>query len=81
MEEIEDPEQEEYFVGRLRQAGAHIMGRVTYEEMAEFWPSSEHPIAAPMNEIPKVVFSASLQSATWPRPGSPAGTRRRNWRG
>jgi dihydrofolate reductase len=42
------------------------MGRVTYEEMAKFWPSSDHPIAAPMNEIPKVVFSASLQSATWP---------------
>ena len=57
MEEIEDPEQEEYFVGRLRQAGTHIMGRVTYEEMAEFWPSSDHPIAAPLNEIPKIVFS------------------------
>jgi dihydrofolate reductase len=42
------------------------MGRVTYEEMAKFWPTSDHPIAAPMNDIPKVVFSASLQSATWP---------------
>jgi dihydrofolate reductase len=66
MEKVEDPEQEEYFVARLRQAGTHIMGRVTYEEMAEVWPTSDHPIAAPMNEIPKVVFSASLQSATWP---------------
>ena len=68
MEEAEDPEQQEYFVGRLRQAGTHIMGRVTYEEMAKFWPTSDHPIAAPMNDIPKVVFSASLQSATWSRP-------------
>jgi dihydrofolate reductase len=42
------------------------MGRVTYEEMAKFWPSSDHPIAAPVNEIPKVVFSASFQSAAWP---------------
>ena len=67
MEEVEDPEQEEYFVGRLRQAGTHIMGRVTYEEMAKFWPTSDHPIAAPMNDIPKVVFSASLQSADWPQ--------------
>ena len=67
MEEIEDPEQQEYFVGRLRQAGTHIMGRVTYEEMAKFWPASDHPIAAPMNDIPKVVFSASLQSANWPQ--------------
>src|ERR1700691_5606859 len=60
MEGIEDSEQEEYFVGRLRQAGTHIMGRVTYEEMAKFRPTTDHPIAAPMNEIPKVVFSASL---------------------
>jgi dihydrofolate reductase len=66
MEDIEDPEQEEYFVGRLWQAGTHIMGRITYEEMAKFWPDSDHPIAAPMNDIPKAVFSASLQSADWP---------------
>jgi dihydrofolate reductase len=50
----------------LGPAAAVPAGRVTYEEMAKFWPSSDHPIAAPMNEIPKVVFSASLQSATWP---------------
>ena len=62
MEGISDPEHEEYFVGRLRQAGTHIMGRTTYQEMAEFWPVSDHPIAAPMNEIPKVVFSQSLDS-------------------
>ena len=42
------------------------MGRNTYEEMAEFWPVSDHPIAAPMNEIPKVVFSQSLESPAWP---------------
>lgn len=66
MDEIEDPEQQEYFVGRLRQAGTHIMGRVTYEEMAKAWPTSGHPIAGPMNDIPKVVFSASLRAADWP---------------
>jgi dihydrofolate reductase len=66
MDAVEDPEQEEYFVSRLWQAGTHIMGRVTYEEMAEFWPTSDHPIAAPLNNMPKVVFSASLPSATWP---------------
>ena len=66
MQEIEDPEQEEYFVGRLWQAGTHIMGGVTYQGMAGTWPTSSHPIAAPMNEIPKVVFSRTLQSADWP---------------
>ena len=47
-------------------AGAHLMGRVTYEEMAAFWPTSTSEFARPMNEIPKVVFSKSLQRAGWP---------------
>jgi dihydrofolate reductase len=47
-------------------AGAHLMGRVTYEEMASFWPTSTSEFARPMNEIPKVVFSKTLQRADWP---------------
>jgi dihydrofolate reductase len=49
-------------------AGAHLMGRTSYQEMATFWPKSEHPYAAPMNDIPKVVFSKTLSDseATWP---------------
>lgn len=41
------------------------MGRVTYEEMAAHWPTSSDDYAAPMNEIPKVVFSKTLDEATW----------------
>lgn len=67
MQELPDDEQEdEYFVGRLRQAGTHIMGRVSYESMAEFWPKSDSPAAGAMNDIPKVVFSRTLRSASWP---------------
>jgi dihydrofolate reductase len=47
-------------------AGAHLMGRVTYEEMAAFWPTSTSEYARPMNDIPKVVFSKTLQHADWP---------------
>src|SRR5256886_2108366 len=47
-------------------AGAHLMGRTTYEEMAAFWPTSTSDYARPMNEIPKVVFSKTLQHADWP---------------
>ena len=47
-------------------AGAHAMGRTTYEEMAAYWPTSTEAVAAPMNEIPKVVFSRSLTRADWP---------------
>lgn len=50
---------------RIRRAGTHIMGRVTYEEMAAYWPTSTDDYAAPMNEIPKVVFSNTLDKATW----------------
>src|SRR5438128_2434872 len=47
-------------------AGAHLMGRLTYEAMAAFWPTSKSEYARPMNEIPKVVFSKTLQHADWP---------------
>jgi dihydrofolate reductase len=62
----EDPELTRTKVEWISQAGAHLMGRVTYEEMASYWPSSTHDYAAPMNEIPKVVFSKSLERAEWP---------------
>ncbi|HEX6524580.1 MAG TPA: dihydrofolate reductase family protein [Streptosporangiaceae bacterium] len=66
MMSIDDPEQEKYALSRLWQAGTHIMGRVSYEAMAPFWPTSSLPAAAPMNDIPKVVFSRTLKSADWP---------------
>jgi dihydrofolate reductase len=49
----------------MQDVGLHLMGRNTYEEMAEFWPVSDDAYAAPMNEIPKVVFSRTLERAEW----------------
>jgi dihydrofolate reductase len=65
MERISDDEHEAHFASGLRRAGTHIMGRGTYLGMSAFWPGSDHPFAAPMNDIPKVVFSATLQTAGW----------------
>jgi dihydrofolate reductase len=64
----EGAELQQWKLDRIRNAGAHLMGRVTYQEMASYWPQSEDPYAAPMNDIPKVVFSATLRDddATWP---------------
>jgi dihydrofolate reductase len=62
----EDPELTKAKLDWIWEAGAHLMGRNTYEEMASFWPSSKHEYAAPMNEIPKIVFSKSLERADWP---------------
>jgi dihydrofolate reductase len=62
----EDPALKERKLAWIRDAGLHLMGRVTYEEMAEFWPNSDDAYAAPMNDIPKVVFSKTLKKADWP---------------
>jgi dihydrofolate reductase len=61
----EPAELQRWKLDRIRRAGTHIMGRVTYGEMAGHWPTSTDGYAAPMNEIPKVVFSRTLDEATW----------------
>jgi dihydrofolate reductase len=62
----EEPALTELKLAWVWEAGAHLMGRVTYEQMASYWPTSTHPYAAPMNEIPKVVFSKTLDRGDWP---------------
>jgi dihydrofolate reductase len=62
----EDPALKERKLAWLRDTGLHVMGRVTYEEMAGFWPASDDAYAAPMNDIPKIVFSGTLERAEWP---------------
>jgi dihydrofolate reductase len=47
----------EWLLETLWRAGLHAMGSRAFHDMAAFWPSSAAPLAAPMNEIPKVVFS------------------------
>lgn len=61
----EDAELVRWKAARVAKAGAHLMGRVTYEEMAAHWPSATGPYAAPMNDLPKVVFSKTLGQASW----------------
>jgi dihydrofolate reductase len=46
-----------WIVDLIRTAGLHIMGRKTFDDMASYWPTSTAPFAAPMNEIPKGVFT------------------------
>jgi dihydrofolate reductase len=63
----DDPALKERKLGWMDDVGLHLMGRNTYDEMAEFWPVSDDAYAAPMNEIPKVVFSRTLERAEWPQ--------------
>ncbi len=47
-------------VDKISGAGLHIMGSHTFQDMVSWWPTSSDPFfAAPMNEIPKAVFSRS----------------------
>ena len=61
----DDPALKERKPGWMHDVDLHLMGRNTYEEMAQFWPVSDDAYAAPMNEIPKVVFSRTLERADW----------------
>jgi len=51
-------------------SGVLLFGRVTYEMMASYWPSplalqNSPTVAKGMNEMPKIVFSRTLDCATW----------------
>jgi dihydrofolate reductase len=64
----EGPELGQWKLDHIKKAGAHLMGRTTYQEMSSYWPHSDDEYAAPMNDIPKVVFSRTLSDAdaAWP---------------
>src|SRR5918996_5413674 len=60
-------DQQRYKVEELFQAGAVLLGRVTYEIFASFWPTApkDEGFANRMNSIPKYVVSQSLRAASW----------------
>jgi len=52
---------------QLESAGAMLLGRVTYEEFATYWPQqpSGTPFADLNNTIRKYVVSTTLEAANW----------------
>ena len=65
-----DDEFNEFAISQLNDIDTLIFGRATYEGMASYWPTpaalDDDPLIADrMNNIPKVVFSSSLDSADW----------------
>jgi len=52
------PEQEAWTLSCLEHAELHIMGRVTYQGMAQYFPAAAgHPCADVLNSAPKSVLS------------------------
>jgi class 3 adenylate cyclase/dihydrofolate reductase len=60
-------DQQRYKIEELSQAGAILLGRVTYEIFALFWPTApkDEGFANRMNSLPKYVVSQRLRAASW----------------
>lgn len=56
-----------YWIKPNTDAGTILYGRVCYELMAAFWtsPQAPQPNAKILGETPKIVFSRTLQTASW----------------
>ncbi|HEY0812334.1 MAG TPA: dihydrofolate reductase family protein [Pseudonocardia sp.] len=52
-------------LGLLLACDAMLMGRTTYDTLAQAWPSRTHPWAQRLNTIRKYVFSSTLERADW----------------
>ncbi len=65
-----DAEWNAFVADNARGGGLLVFGRITYELMAGFWPTplaaEQMPVVAErMNALPKIVFSRTLDKATW----------------
>ena len=65
-----DPEWLEFVQGNASGGGELLFGRKTYDLMASYWPtpmaSKHNPVVAEqMNKLPKIVFSRTMDHATW----------------
>lgn len=67
---VPDKEFEAFCVEFISRVDTMLFGRITYEMMAAYWPSSppeenDPRITRAMNETAKVVFSRTLREAAW----------------
>ncbi|MFE3519115.1 dihydrofolate reductase family protein [Streptomyces sp. NPDC059166] len=69
-----DEELHQHFNDRTRAVSAFLEGRITYELMAEFWPTADQdPSCSPVmaefarlwRDMPKFVFSRTMEKADW----------------
>jgi dihydrofolate reductase len=65
-----DAEWNAFVSGNASGSGVLVFGRKTYELMASYWPTpmalQNSPVVAKgMNEMPKIVFSRTLDKASW----------------
>ncbi|KQV81987.1 dihydrofolate reductase family protein [Rhizobium sp. Root1220] len=66
----DDTEFNAFVAGNASAGGELVMGRVTYDLMAAYWPTAvakqnDPVVAEGMNSLPKLVFSRKTREATW----------------
>lgn len=58
------------FFAKVAEEDAMLLGRVTYQEWADYWPTSDvEPFASHINSVPKYVVSTTLEAAPWESDG------------
>ena len=71
---IVDEELHTFFNDQAREMGAFLYGRRTYEIMVDYWPTADTNPSAPEHEVefariwknmPKIVFSKTLDKVEW----------------
>lgn len=68
--EMQDPEWDAFVADNAKGGNKLLLGRITYELMKSYWPTPAAKQTAPlvaerMNNLPKVVFSRTLDKADW----------------
>jgi dihydrofolate reductase len=66
----QDAEWNAFVVENASGGGRLLFGRVTYDLMASYWPTpqaakNDSVVAEHMNNLPKVVFSRTMDKASW----------------
>ena len=65
-----DPEWNAFTAENASGGGVLLFGRITYDLMASFWPTKQAlelmpTVAEQMNNLPKVVFSRTMDKPSW----------------
>ena len=61
-----DEEMENYMYNDvLNKVDAILLGRMAYQLLADYWQSTTDSIASKMNNLPKIVFSKTLEKVGW----------------
>lgn len=63
--QVVDEDFDRYATEMLKSIDAIFLGRRTYQLFAGYWPSATGPDADRLNELPKIVFSRTLEKVEW----------------